>query len=81
MPLTSRVVRVSRERALCALLAALVLLGVRGTTVLMVYGTPYEFSAAGLVATLTALPCARLVEILRYRHRTVTRVPGRLVAR
>lgn len=81
MPLRIRVVRVSRERAWRALLAALVLLGVCGTTVLMVYGAPYEFSAAGLVATLTALPCARLVEMLRYRHKTVSRVPGRLVAR
>jgi len=81
MPLRMPVFPRTRERALCALLAALVLLGVCGTTVLMVYGTPYEFSAAGLVATLTALPCARLVEILRYRHKTVTHVPERLVAR
>ena len=81
MPLRMHELPTCRERAICALLAALVLLGVSGAMVLMVYGTPYEFSAAGLVATLTALPCARLVEILRYRHKTVTHVPERLVER
>ncbi len=77
MPIRTRMRQMVPGHPVCALLAALVLLGICGATVLVVYGSPYDLSAAGLLATLTALPGARLLDILRRRDGSPDRLVGR----
>jgi len=62
-----------RARAEIAMLAVLVSLGILAATALTIFGTRYDLSAAGLVATLTALASARLLTKLGRRDRLARR--------